>query len=97
MINVVEDVVKILKNDRSHNVKVVVEPNGVTIFLNDRDYDDSIPIKYDCVNGICIDNKKQKGVISIYNIDIIKNIMKYLKNSMDELDELCTQCDWSDR
>ena len=28
--------------------------------------------------------------------DIVK-IMKYLEDHMSELDELCTQCDWSGR
>lgn len=99
MINVVEDIAKIMKYDKSHNVKVVVEPNGITISLSDGNFNDvfDIQIKYDCSDGIYIDNEKQKGVIGICDINIVKDIMEYLEDHMNELDELCTQCDWSGR
>ena len=84
MINVIEDIAKIMKCDKSHNVKVVVESNGITVLLFD------IPIKYDCSNGIYIDNEKQKGVIGICDINIVKDIMEYFEDHMNELDELCT-------
>lgn len=44
-----------------------------------------------------IDNEKQNGVIGICDINIVKDIMEYLEKHMNELDELCTQCDWSGR
>lgn len=99
MINVAEDIGKIMKYDKSHNFKVVVEPNGITVSLSEGSFDDvcDIPIKYDCSDGIYIDNEKQKGVIGICDINIVKDIMEYLEKHMDELDELCTQCDWSGR
>ena len=99
MINVVEDIAKIVKCDKSHNVKVVVEPNGITVSLSGVNVDElfDIPIKYDCSDGIYIDNEKQKGVIGICDINIVKDIMEYLEDHMNELDELCTQCDWSGR
>ena len=99
MINVVEDIAKIVKYDKTHNFKVVVESNGITVSLSEGSFDDicDIPIKYDCSDGIYIDNEKQKGVIGICNINIVKDIMEYLENHMNKLDELCTQCDWSGR
>lgn len=99
MINVVEDIVKIMKYDKSHNFKVVIEPNGITVSLSEGNLDEvfDIPIKYDCSDGIYIDNEKQKGVIGICDINIVKDIMEYLEKYMNELDELCTQCDWSGR
>lgn len=98
MINVIEDITKIMKYDKSHNVKVVVEPNGIIVSLSEGSFNEvfDIPIKYDC-DGIYIDNKKQKGVIGICEINIVKDIMEYLEDHMNELDELCTQCDWSGR
>lgn len=92
MINVIEDIAKIMKCDKSHNVKVVVESNGITVLLIDKNFDDffDIPIKYDCSNGIYIDNEKQKGVIGICDINIVKDIMEYFEDHMNELDELCT-------
>ena len=62
MINVVEDIAKIMKYDKSHNVKVVVEPNGITISLSDGNFNDvfDIPIKYDCSDGIYILIMKSK-------------------------------------
>lgn len=98
MINVVEDIAKIMKHDTSHNVKVAVEPNGITVSLSEGNFDEvfDIPIKYDS-DGIYIDNEKQKGVIGICDINIVKDIMEYLEKHMNELDELCTQCDWSGR
>lgn len=97
MINVVEDIAKILKYDKSHNVKVAIESNGVTVFLFETDFDCNIPIKYECSDGVYIDNDKQKGLIYVCDIDIVKNIMEYLEDHMNELDELCNQCDWSGR
>lgn len=99
MINVIEDIAKIMKYDKSHNVKVVVEANGITVSLSEGNFDEvfDIPIKYDCSEGIYIDNKNQKGVIGICDIDIVKDIMKYLEDYRSELDDLCTQCDWSGR
>ena len=99
MINIIEDIAKVVKYDKRHNVKVVVEPNSITILLSEGNFDDvcDIPIKYDCSDGIYIDNEKQKGVISICEINIVKDIMEYLEKHMNELDELCTQCDWSCR
>ena len=99
MINVVEDIAKVVKYDKRHNVKVVVEPNSITISLSEGSFDDvcDIPIKYDCSDGIYIDNEKQKGVIGICDINIVKDIMEYLEKHMNELDELCTKCDWSGR
>lgn len=95
MINVIEDIAKIMKYDKSHNVKVVVEPNGITVSLGEDTCD--ISIKYGCSDGVYIDNDKQKGSICICDINIIKNIMEYLEDHMNELDELCNQCDWSGR
>lgn len=97
MINIVEDIARIMEYDKSHNVEVVINTNGVTIFLNEKNYDTSIPIKYDCSDGIYIDNKKQNGVIGICAINIIKNIMEYLEDHIGELDEVCDKCDWSGR
>lgn len=99
MINIVEDITKIVKCDKSHNVKVAVMSNGITISLIEGSFNDvcNIPIKYDCLEGIYIDNKKQKGVIGICDISIIKDIMEYLEDHGNELNELCTQCDWSGR
>lgn len=99
MINVVEDIAKVMKYNKSHNVKVVVEPNGITVSLSEENFNDvfDIPIKYDCPDVIYIDNEKQKGVIGICDINIVKDIMEYLEDHMNELDELCTQCDWSGR
>ena len=98
MINVVEDIAKVVKYDKSHNVKVVIEPSGITISLSEGNFDEvfDIPIKYDS-DGIYIDNEKQKGVIGICDINIVKDIMEYLENHMNELDDLCTQYDWSGR
>nr|DAZ45203.1 MAG TPA: hypothetical protein [Caudoviricetes sp.] len=99
MINVIEDIAKIMKYDKSHNVKVVVKPNGITVSLSEGNFDEvfDIPIKYDCLEGIYINNKKQKGVIGICDIDIVKDIMKYLEDHSNELYDLCTQCNWSGR
>lgn len=99
MINIIEDIGKIMKYDKYHNVKVVVKPNGITVSLSEENFDEvfDIPIKYNRLDGIYIDNKKQKGVIGICDINIVKDIMEYLENHMNELDELCTQCNWSGR
>lgn len=99
MINVIEDIAKIMKYDKSHNVKVVVKPNGITVSLSEGILNDfcDILIKYNRLDGIYIDNKKQKGVIGICDINIVKNIMEYLEDHMNELDELCNQYDWSGR
>ena len=40
MINVIEDMTKIMKYDKSHNVKVVVDPNSITILLSEGSFDE---------------------------------------------------------
>ena len=47
MINVVEDIAKVMKYDKYHNVKVVVKPNGITVSLSEENFDEvfDIPIK----------------------------------------------------
>ena len=96
MINIVEDIAKILKYDKSHDVKVLIDVSGVTVTLVGKDFM-NIPIKYDCEAGVYIDDKIQDGTIYVCDIDIIKDIMEYLEDHMNELDELCNQCDWSGR
>ena len=96
MINVVEDIAKILKYDKSHDVKVLIDVSGVTVTLVEKSFM-SVPIRYECENGVYIDNKTQDGTICVSDIGILKNIMEYLEDHMNELDELCNQCDWSGR
>ena len=81
MINVIEDIAKIMKYDKSHNIKVVVEPNGITISLSEGSFNDvfDIPIKYDCSDGIYIDNEKQKEQLVFATLILLKILWNILK------------------
>ena len=97
MINIVEDITKIVTCDKSHNVKVAVKSNGITISLIEGSFNDvcNIPIKYDCLEGIYIDNKKESLVFAILALlkilwNILKimgmNLMSYVLNVIGRVD-----------
>ena len=58
IINLLNDIADIIKNDSRHNVKIVIDGSGVAIYLDD-DPDESyeekyvIPIRYETVEECC--------------------------------------------
>lgn len=79
MINVVEDITKILKDDNLYDVEINISPSNVIVNLSCKDYDGKIPIKFDSDEyEIYIPKEKLTRIIGIGDIDIIKNIMDYL-------------------
>lgn len=94
MINVIEDITKILKDDNLHDVEINISMSNVIVNLSCKDYYGKIPIKFDSNEyEIYIPKEKLTSIIGIGDIDIIKNIMDYLSEHTSELNEICTGFD----
>ena len=95
MINVIEDIEKIIENDTLHDVKILFEPSGVEVKLIEKDFSENIiRIKFDANDDyICATD----GMIGIGEIDIVKDIMIYFEDNTSELIEICTKLDWCGR
>ena len=109
-LNLIEDILNIVKDDKRHNVKVVIESIGVTVYLDD-DPDDTyeeryvIPIRYDCCSGFCyiphdeyceIMHDNDFG-IDLEEINLIQKIMQYMENNNEEIEAVCDSLSLSRR
>lgn len=102
-LNLIEDILNIVKDDKRHNVKVVIESLGVTVYLDDDpdgDYEEKyiIPVRYDVLFGSCYipHDEYLKCMtedvdcgIDKEEIDLIQKIMEYLENNKKEIDHYC--------
>lgn len=97
MINVIEDITKIVKDDNLHDVEISISSSNVIVNLSCKDYDGKIPIVFDSNEyneyEIYIPKENLTSVIGIGDIDIIKDIMNYLSEYTSELNEICTEFD----
>ena len=94
MINVIEDITKIVKDNNLHDVEISISPSNVIVNLSCKDYDGKIPIKFDSNEyEIYISKEKLTSIIGIGDIDTIKDIMNYLSEHTSELNEICTEFD----
>ena len=91
MINIIEDIKKIIKNDDLHDVEINISASGIVVYLSCRDYDGKIPIKFDNADyEIYIPKENLTSDIGVADMNIINNIMDYLFEYMSKLDEICT-------
>ena len=97
--NLVEDILDIIKEDNRHNVKICIDALGVTIYLDD-DPEDTfeekyvIPIRYSTLLESCyipqheyiqcMSDETESG-IDREQIDLIQKIMTYLEDHKDEI------------
>ena len=104
-INLIQDLVDIVKDDSDHNIRVMIDRYGVTVYLDDDPEDEGdekflIPIRYDtylnCV-GIpysefmrCMHEPNEDIAIEYDEIILIHRIMDYLENNKSEIDKLCS-------
>lgn len=94
MINVIEDITKILKNDKLHDVEVHISASEIVVNLICKECTGVIPIKFDSNEyQVYIPKDNRTSVIGIGDIDIIKDIMDYLEKHTSELNEICTGFD----
>lgn len=94
MINVVEDIAKILKNDKLHDVEVHISASEIVVNLICKEYVGVIPIKFDSNEyEIYIPKENLTSVIGIDDIPAIKDVMDYLEKHTSELNEICTGFD----
>lgn len=104
ILNLVEDLLDIIKEDDRHTVKICVDTLGITVYLDD-DPDDTgeekyvIPIKYDTLYRCCHippdeyrkcmkDDDADIG-IDKQEIDLIQKIMEYLENNSSSIIHYC--------
>ena len=108
--NLLEDIKKIVNNDKEHNVKIEVNDMGVKVYL---DYDPEntceektiIPIEYSILDEFAFipdDEYREKFIIDDFGIDLheitlIKEIMEYLEAHKEEIDKLCSGYSWEER
>ena len=97
--------VDIVKDDSDHNVRVMIDRYGVTVYLDDDPEDEGvekflIPIRYDvylnCA-GIpysefmrCMHEPNEDIAIEYDEIILIHKIMEYLENNKVEIDKMCS-------
>lgn len=100
--NLLNDIKKFLKDDEDHNLKIEVDWDGVTVYL---DYDPLldfekncvIPIRYTTLEEFCYIPheeycdlyKPAEFGIEYSEIKIIEKIMGYLEKHKQEINELC--------
>lgn len=109
-IDILRDIANIVKDDRDHNVEVKVNPDGLTIYL---EYDPErncreqcvIPVQFDIFDEVtCIPQDEliekfrvNEGGIDLDEIELIREIMRYLEANKDEIKQLCALYDLADR
>src|SRR5574344_556905 len=104
------DIVEILKNDKEHHLKIVVDSYEVSIFLEydpSQEYSDKvvIPITYTTLEEFAyIPDDKYREMFNAddFGIDkteikIIYDIMDYLESHKKEINEICELYNWENR
>lgn len=102
-INLIEDILDIVKDDKRHRIKICVDSLGVTVYLDD-DPDDAyeekyvIPVTYDTLFECahipheeymkCMSADADCG-IDKEEIDLIQKIMEYLENNKSNIRHYC--------
>ena len=100
-LNLIEDILDIIKKDNRHNVKICIDMLGVTIYLDD-DPEDTyeekyvIPVMYDSLCNSCyiphdkyikcMSNDIDTGV-DREEIDLISKLMAYLEDNKEAIDK----------
>lgn len=100
-----QDLIDIVKDDLDHNVRIMIDRYGVTVYLDDDPEDECdekyiIPIRYDiyldCA-GIpysdfmrCMHEPNEDIAIEYDEIILIHKIMEYLENNKVEIDKMCS-------
>lgn len=100
--NLLNDIKKFLKDDDEHNLKIVIDWGGVTVYL---DYDPALDFEKNCVIPIhyttieeccyiphdeyCKLFKPTDFGVDYSEIKLIKQIMGYLEKHKQEINELC--------
>lgn len=105
--NLLEDIKQILQDDKEHHLKIEVFSYGVNIYLEfdpTSEYREEtvIPITYDTVDEFAyipdIEYRKLYNAndygIDLSEIKLIKEIMEYLENHKEEINDLCCGFSW---
>ena len=102
-LNLIEDIIDIIKEDTRHNVKICIDSSDITIYLDD-DLENTfeekyiIPVRYDSLYGYCYIPHDEyikcmdddcDGGIDKEEVDLIQKIMKYLEDNKETLNQYC--------
>lgn len=105
VINLIHDLIDVIKDDSDHNVRVTVDRYGVTVYLDDDPEDEGfekflIPIRHDTyLDCACISYSELMKYMHELNEDVaieydeiilIHKIMDYLENNKSEIDKICS-------
>ena len=102
-INILEDIINIIKQDKRHEIKICMDSLGVTIYLDDDPYDTYeekyvIPVRYDVLYECCyiphdeyVKHMSENTDCGIdkEEIDLIQKIMEYLENNRSSIHHYC--------
>ena len=100
IIDIFKDIAEIVKDDREHDIKVVVDSYGITVELEFEPFvsgDCIIPIRYDMLEEFVYipdSEYREKFKPNDYGIDLneikmIHGIMEYFEMHKEEINEIC--------
>lgn len=99
VINLIEDIIDLVRYDNRHTVKILIEPVWLIVYLSDdpdNEYEERyvIPIRYDALTQeVCIPDDEYKqmmedndGGIDLEEISLIQKIMQYLDDNKESIE-----------
>lgn len=101
-INVIEDIIDIVRNDKRHNVKIEIDSAFLTVYLDDdpemNDHEECvIPVRYDSLYECAIiphkeyidlmDGAPNDSGMDKEEIELILKIMDYMESNSKKIDE----------
>ena len=99
VINLIEDIIDLVRYDNRHTVKILIEPVWLIVYLSDdpdNEYEERyvIPIRYDALTQeVCIPDDEYKKMmgdsdsgIDLEEINLIQKIMQYLNDNKETIE-----------
>jgi hypothetical protein len=112
MKGITKELLKIVKRDISHDLEIILNPNGLRVnfiynpdHIFDPSYWEIVPIQYDIISGGCyIDHKDYvlkfhptSSGMDTYEVSIVLEIMQCLESHGEEIYKYCKNCNAENR
>lgn len=100
IIDIFKDIAEIVKDDKEHDIKVIVDSYGITVELEYEPFESGdciIPVRYDTLEEFAYipdGEYREKFKLNDYGIDLneikmIHGIMEYFESHKEEINEIC--------
>lgn len=100
--DILRDIAEIVKDDKEHDIKVIVDPCGITVELEYEPFESGnciIPVRYDTLEEFAYipdSEYREKFQPTDYGIDLneikmIHGIMEYFESHKEEISEICNK------